>query len=84
MSFAKPEPKDRDDGPSLLCSVNGCGNLWSVRMDGHMPKCSFHQWGAAKPKTESTSTYKQWADRQKLSKPVADWYKQPDQQKEEW
>lgn len=83
MSFAPPESKSNNDGPSLLCSVSGCGNLWSVRLDGHMPKCSFHQWGAAKPKNESTMTYKQWADRQPLSKPVADWYKQPEQ-KEEW
>ena len=44
MSFAKPETKERDDGPSLLCSVNGCTSRWSVKMDGESPKCSFHQW----------------------------------------
>ena len=68
-----------DDGPSLLCSVNGCGRLWEVRLEGSPPKCNYHQWGAPKPKNESTMTYKQWADRQPLSKPVADWYKQPDE-----
>jgi hypothetical protein len=81
MSFAKPESKSNNDGPSLFCSVNGCGSLWSVRLEGSSPKCSRHQWGA-KPKNEGTLSYKQWADRQNLSKPVADWYKQPDQQKD--
>jgi hypothetical protein len=80
MALTNFKKDDIPEGKSdLLCSVNGCFNLWSVRMDGQMPKCSFHQWGAAKPKTESTSTYKQWADRQLLTKPVADWYKQPDE-----
>jgi hypothetical protein len=79
-NFKKEEPINDH---SLLCSVNGCGNLWSVRLEGSPPKCSHHQWGA-KPKNEGTMSYKQWADRQPLSKPVADWYKQPDQQKGEW
>lgn len=74
-NFKKDQPTAEDN--SLLCSVNGCGNLWSVRLEGSPPKCNFHQWGA-KPKNEGTSTYKQWADRQTLSKPVADWYKQPE------
>jgi hypothetical protein len=83
MALTNFKKDDIPEGKSdLLCSVNGCFNLWSVRLEGSPPKCSHHQWGA-KPKTESTSTYKQWADRQPLSKPVADWYKQPDQ-KEEW
>ena len=78
-NFKKDQPTNDDQ--SLLCSVNGCGNLWSVRLEGSPPKCSHHQWGA-KPKNEGTSSYKQWSDRQPLSKPVSDWYKQPDQQKE--
>jgi len=44
MSFAPPESKNKDDGPSLLCSVDGCTSRWSVKLDGQMPKCSFHQW----------------------------------------
>lgn len=78
-NFKKDQPTNDDQ--SLLCSVNGCGNLWSVRLEGSPPKCSRHQWGA-KPKNEGTSSYKQWSDRQPLSKPVADWYEQPEQQKE--
>lgn len=44
MSFAKPETKERDDGPSLLCSVNGCTSRWSVKSDGESPRCSYHRW----------------------------------------
>jgi hypothetical protein len=72
-NFRKEEPVQTDD--KLYCSHAGCGNLWSVRMEGSPPKCSHHQWGN-KPKHEGTSTYKQWSDRQTLSKPVSDWYNQ--------
>jgi hypothetical protein len=77
MSFAKPEKKNDhvNEDDKLYCSHPGCPNLWSVRMEGSPPKCSHHQWGA-KPKHEGTSTYKQWSDRQTLSKPVVDWYNQ--------
>lgn len=79
MALTNFKKDDIPEGKSdLLCSVNGCFNLWSVRMEGSSPKCSHHHWGA-KPVNQSTSTYKQWADQQKLSKPVADWYKQPDE-----
>jgi len=75
-NFRKDEvPEGKSD---LLCSVDGCRSLWSVRLEGSSPKCSFHQW-QNKPKSEGTSSYKQWADRQPLTKPVADWYKQPDE-----
>jgi hypothetical protein len=75
-NFRKEEPVQNDD--RLYCSHAGCGNLWSVRMEGSPPKCSHHQWGN-KPKNEGTSTYKQWSDRQTLSKPVSDWYNQPEE-----
>jgi hypothetical protein len=80
MSFAKPDKKSDyvSEDDKLYCSHPGCPNLWSVRMEGSPAKCSHHQWGA-KPKHEGTSTYKQWADRQALSKPVADWYQQPEE-----
>jgi hypothetical protein len=57
MSFAKPETKERDDGPSLRCSVSGCSNRWSVKVDGESPKCSYHQW-PEKVKFGKTSTHK--------------------------
>ena len=78
MSFAKPEPKDRDDGPSLLCSVPGCTSRWSVKLDGQMPKCSRHQW--QQPLQGNTKTYKQYLeDKNHPAKTVDAWYK-----KEPW
>ena len=78
MSFAKPEPKDRDDGPSLLCSVDGCVSRWSVKLDGQMPKCSRHQW--QQPLQGNTKTYKQYLeDKNHPAKTVDAWYK-----KEPW
>ena len=78
MSFAKPEPKDRDDGPSLLCSVPGCTSRWSVKLDGQMPKCSRHQW--QQPLHGNTKTYKQYLeDKSHPAKTVDAWYK-----KEPW
>ena len=78
MSFAKPEPKDRDDGPSLLCSVPGCTSRWSVKLDGQMPKCSRHQW--QQPLQGNTKTYKQYLeDKNQPAKTVDAWYK-----KEPW
>ena len=78
MSFAKPEPKDRDDGPSLLCSVDGCVSRWSVKLDGQMPKCSRHQW--QQPLQGNTKTYKQYLeDKSHPAKTVDAWYK-----KEPW
>lgn len=78
MSFAKPEPKDRDDGPSLLCSVPGCTSRWSVKLDGQMPKCSRHQW--QQPLQGNTKTYKQYLeDKSHPAKTVDAWYK-----KEPW
>ena len=78
MSFAKPEPKDRDDGPSLLCSVDGCVSRWSVKLDGQLPKCSRHQW--QQPLQGNTKTYKQYLeDKNHPAKTVDAWYK-----KEPW
>ena len=74
MSFAPPESKSKDDGPSLLCSVEGCRNLWSVRLEGALPKCSHHQW--QQPKYGNTKTYQQHlADKNKpTDKTVSAWY----------
>jgi hypothetical protein len=48
MSFKKPETPQDTSTADLLCSANGCGNLWSVQADGK-PKCSFHQWFGSAP-----------------------------------
>ena len=47
MSFIKPDKKieERDPVAELMCSVLGCPNRWSVKVDGDKPKCSKHQWG---------------------------------------
>jgi hypothetical protein len=70
-NFRKEETVQNDD--KLYCSHAGCPNLWSVRMEGSPPKCSYHQWGN-KPKSEGTSTYKQWSERQNLSAPATSYY----------
>ena len=45
MSFIKPEKKsdERDPTAELMCSVPGCPNRWTVKID--RPLCSGHQWG---------------------------------------
>ena len=70
-NFRKEETVQNDD--KLYCSHAGCPNLWSVRMEGSPPKCSYHQWGN-KPKSEGTSTYKQWSEHQNLSAPATSYY----------
>ena len=79
MSFAPPESKNKDEGPSLLCSVDGCKSRWSVRIDGQLPKCSFHQW--QQPKYGNTKTYQQHlADKNKpTDKTVGAWYDKGEQ-----
>jgi len=78
MSFAPPESKSKDDGPSLLCSVDGCVNRWSVKLDGQLPKCSRHQW--QQPLQGNTKTYSQYLeDKKHPAKTVDAWYK-----KEPW
>ena len=42
MSFAKPEKKDANSGPSLMCSAHGCPLRWSVKIES--PLCSYHAW----------------------------------------
>jgi hypothetical protein len=37
------------DTDHLMCSVQGCGKRWSVRMDGEPAFCSAHKWGGGKP-----------------------------------
>ena len=60
------EPQKEDEYSRLLCSVPGCGKIWTVKID--KPMCSFHQWNkepkksthvadVLKPKTAS-----QWYD----------------------
>lgn len=40
------KPTDDDEYARLLCSVLGCGKIWTVKID--KPMCSFHQWGPQK------------------------------------
>ena len=69
-NFKKDEPVN--DGPSLLCSVPGCASRWSVKLDGQMPKCSFHQW--QRPQYGATKTYKEYlADKNQPAKTVDAW-----------
>ena len=79
MTFAKPNTKDHDEGPSLFCSVDGCSSRWSVRIDGQLSKCSRHQW--QQPKQGNTKTYQQYlADKDSPGvPPVSTWYN-----KEKW
>ena len=60
------EPQKEDEYNRLLCSMPGCGKVWTVKVD--KPMCSFHQWRkepkkniaeVSKPKTET-----QWYDDQ--------------------
>ena len=76
-NFKKDEPVY--EGPSLLCSVDGCTSRWSVKLDGQMPKCSHHQW--QQPTHGYTKTYQQYlADKnQPAVKTVSAWY-----EKEQW
>ena len=71
-NFKKEEiPEGKSD---LLCSVDGCSSRWSVRIDGQLPKCSFHQW--QQPKVGNTKTYQQYlADKNSPAvPPVSTWY----------
>jgi len=75
-NFKKDEPVY--EGPSLLCSVAGCESRWSVKLDGQMPKCSFHQW--QQPTHGYTKTYKEYlANKNQPAKTVASWLP-----KEQW
>ena len=50
MTFAKANKTEKfdDEFARLLCSVPGCGQRWSVKID--KPMCSFHQWGKTETK----------------------------------
>ena len=76
-NFKKDEPVY--EGPSLLCSVDGCVSRWSVKLDGQMPKCSHHQW--QQPTHGYTKTYKEYlaSKNQPAVKTVSAWY-----DKEQW
>jgi hypothetical protein len=59
-----PQESGFDEMQRLMCSVPGCPNRWSVKID--RPMCSFHQWGTtAKPKSDIHSVLK--------TKPVQHW-----------
>jgi hypothetical protein len=61
---ATNQTSDFDEVQRLMCSVPGCQNRWSVKID--KPMCSFHQWGTtAKPKSDIHSVLK--------TKPVKHW-----------
>ena len=75
MSLVNFKKENVPEGKSdLLCSVDGCRNLWSVRIEGSLPKCSHHQW--QQPKYGNTKTYQQHvADKNKpTNKTVSAWY----------
>jgi len=72
MSFAPPELKKSDDGPSLLCSVEGCSAIWSVKLEGQLPKCSYHQW--QQPVFGRTKTWKQHLADKSAVRTVSAWY----------
>lgn len=75
MTFAKANKieKPDDEYARLLCSVPGCGQPWSVKID--KPMCSFHQWPDRKkpddflvrekfvPKEYSPADPRAWAKR---------------------
>ena len=76
MSFAKPDKKSDQvsDDDRLYCSHGGCRNLWSIRLEGSPPKCSFHHW-QQQPKHGDTKTYQQHRlDKNKNMDSVAAWY----------
>ena len=50
----KYEQNQIDDNKRLLCTVPGCGRLWSVQLEGAAPKCSFHQWGKVETPAQDT------------------------------
>ena len=63
MSFNKPSVPQEDHFDAyqaLMCSVYGCQNRWSIKMDGDKPKCSEHQWGKVKPKMQAPTQH--WQD----------------------
>ena len=60
MTFAKANKTEKfdDEYARLLCSVPGCGQLWSVKID--KPMCSFHQWNQP-PKPTTNLEVVDWA-----------------------
>jgi hypothetical protein len=69
-NFKKEEASQTDD--RMYCSHAGCKHLWSVRMEGSPPKCSFHQW-QQQPKHSDTKTYQQHRLAKNMDS-VAAWY----------
>jgi hypothetical protein len=71
--FIKPQAEKPkiDDDYKRFCSVDGCGKLWAVRVEGDKPRCSQHQWGKDKAVRrdpaallkEKPSTVSQWYER---------------------
>ena len=45
------EPQKDEEYNRLLCSIPGCGKIWTVKID--KPMCSFHQW--QKPEKKNIS-----------------------------
>ena len=50
-NFKNDEKNDDDEYKALMCSVHGCPNRWSVKIDA--PMCSFHQWGSSPVKQKA-------------------------------
>jgi hypothetical protein len=49
----KPEQKSNE--PSIYCSVEGCGQRWSVHISGQKPMCSKHQWSNTEKKFKAST-----------------------------
>ena len=47
------EPQKDDEYNRLLCSVPGCGKIWTVKID--KPMCSFHQWSKEPKKSTNVA-----------------------------
>ena len=47
------EPQNDDEYSRLLCSVPGCGKIWTVKID--KPMCSFHQWNKEPQKSKNVA-----------------------------
>lgn len=62
LNFKKNVKQDLefDEMQRLMCSVEGCPNRWSVHLDGHKPKCSFHQWQKTDPSVQKSQAIKHW------------------------
>ena len=65
LNIKHTETNDDNEYKKLMCSVPGCPNRWSVKIDA--PMCSFHQWGPRTPsakQVELKPKTEQWYDKE--------------------